>query len=359
MRINTLGALTVGAMLLAACASGTDDPDTDTAASTEDAASEDADAQEESDEAAEADETDEEDAATDERADWPEELVFGFVPSREADVLVDSADELADVLSEATDIPVEPFISQDYVGLVEAMASEQAHIGAFGPLALVRAIDRAGVEIILQSERRGTYTYHTQYMTNDPDKYCDDEPQADDDGFLWCNGTLETDEGPMGEDAIARIDGPTAFVDPSSASGYLIPALQLIDQGHDLNDLSTIFSGGHDNSVNAVYHGDVEVGLSFDDARGIMAEELSDVGEQVVVFAFSEEIPNDGMAVIGGLPDDLKQIIQQALIDYGETEEGQEVLYDLYEIDGLAPATAENYDVMRRADAELGDQFDG
>jgi phosphonate transport system substrate-binding protein len=345
MRMNKLAALSVGALLLAACGSGADDSDGAAAPPTEEAAPED------TDEGAE--------EATDERADWPEELVFGFVPSREADVLVESADELAAVLSEATGIPVAPFISQDYVGLVEAMASEQAHIGAFGPLALVRAIDRAGVEIILQSERRGTFTYHTQYMTNDPDKYCDDEPQADDNGFLWCNGTLEATEGPAGEDAIARIDGPTAFVDPSSASGYLIPALQLIEQGHDLNDLATIFSGGHDNSVNAVYHGDVEVGLSFDDARGIMAEELSDVGERVVVFAFSEEIPNDGMAVIASLPDELKQLIQQALIDYSGTEEGQEVLFNLYEIDGLAAATADTYDVMRRADAELGDQFDG
>lgn len=349
MRMRTFATFTAAAMLVTACGAGSDDGN---------------DAVAQTDTAAEVDDTaeptdDEQEPAEDDRADWPEELVFGFVPSREADVLVDSADELAAVLSEATGLPVEPFISQDYVGLVEAMASEQAHIGAFGPLALVRAIDRAGVEIILQSERRGTFSYHTQYMTNDPDKYCDDEPQADDDGFLWCNGTLEASEGPIGQDAIARIDGSTAFVDPSSASGYLIPALQLIEQGHDLNELSSIFSGGHDNSVNAVYNGDVEVGLSFDDARGIMLDELPDVGEKVVVFAFSDEIPNDGMAVIGGLPDELKLLIQQALIDYGTTEEGQEVLFNLYEIDGLAPATEATYDVMRRADAELGDQFDG
>ncbi len=346
MRIRTITALLAGAMLIAACGDADDGGEpatTETPAET-------------TEEAAPADDAPEE---ADDRADWPDQLVFGFVPSREADVLVDSADELAAVLSEATGIPVEPFISQDYVGLVEAMASEQAHIGAFGPLALVRAIDRAGVEIILQSERRGTFTYHTQYMTNAPEKYCDDEPQADDNGMLWCNGTLEAAEGPVGGDAIARIDGPIAFVDPSSASGYLIPALQLIEQGHDLSELTTTFAGGHDNSVSAVYHGDVEVGLSFDDARGIVTGELPDVGERVVVFAFSEEIPNDGMAVVGTLPDELKQLIQQALLDYAATEAGQEVLFELYEIEGLAPATADQYDVMRRADAELGDQFDG
>jgi phosphonate transport system substrate-binding protein len=337
--MRLMGALTVGAMLLAACGGADETPPPEATP----------------DPAPAAEEPDDE--ASDEFADWPERLVFGFVPSREADVLVISADALAEVLTSELGIEVESFISQDYVGLVEAMASEQAHIGAFGPLALVRAIDRAGVEIILQSERRGTFTYHTQYMTNDPDKYCDDEPQADDDGMLWCNGTLEATEGPIGDAAIARIDGPISFVDPSSASGYLIPALQLIENGHDLDALTTTFAGGHDNSVNAVYPGDVEVGLSFDDARVVVAGELPDVGERVVVFAFSEEIPNDGFAVVGSLPDDLKQAIQNVLIDYAATEQGAQVLFDLYEIEGLAPATADTYDVMRRADAELGDRF--
>lgn len=346
MRMRTLSAVVAGAMLLAACGTDADEPD--------DAAPEpEAEAPDDDDDA------DDDDAGDDDRADWPDELVFGFVPSREADVLVESADVLAEALSDALGISVEAFISQDYVGLVEAMASDQAHIGAFGPLALVRAVDRAGVEIILQSERRGTYTYHTQYMTNQPDKYCDDEPQADDNGFLWCNGTLEATEGPVGEDAIARIDGPVAFVDPSSASGYLIPALQLIEQGHDLDAMTTTFAGGHDNSVNAVYHGDVEVGLSFDDARTIVSEETPDVGERVVVFAFSEEIPNDGIAVSGALPESLRQAIQQALLDYAATPAGQEILDALYEIEGLAAASADEFDVMRRADAELGDQFDG
>lgn len=338
MKHRTWLAATMAASLLLAACGGADDPDpADTPDPTDQNGEE----------------------ATDDRADWPDRLVFGFVPSREADVLVDSIDELAAALSDGLGIEIEPFVSQDYVGLIEAMASDQAQIGAFGPLALVRAVDRAGAEIILKSQRRGTFTYHTQYMTNNPDKYCDDEPQADENGFLWCNGTLEADVGPQGEAAIARIDSTVAFVDPSSASGYLIPALQMIENGVDIDALQTVFAGGHDNSVNAVYNGDVEVGLSFDDARGIVSEELPDVGERVVVFAFSEEIPNDGIVVSGDLPQSLKDAIQQALLDYAATPEGQEILNAIYEIEGLAPADASEYDVMRRADQELGDQFDG
>ena len=295
------------------------------------------------------------------RSDWPEKLVLGLVPSREADVLVENAKPLGDALTEALGITVETYVPQDYTALTEAMASGQADIGAFGPLGIVRAQERAGVEFILQSERFGSYTYHTQYMTGDPDKYCDDEPQANEDGMLFCNGTLEADEGPVGGDAIGRLEEGTtlAFVDPTSTSGYLIPALQMIEAGVDIDALSSTFSGGHDASVIAVYNGDVEVGLSFDDARGIVAEEFPDVGEKVVVFAYSEEIPNDGFVIRADLPDSLKQAVVDAMLAYAETEDGQETLNAIYEIDGLREAVDGELDVVRRADEELGDQFEG
>jgi phosphonate transport system substrate-binding protein len=223
----------------------------------------------------------------------------------------------------------------------------------------VRAQERAGVELILQSERFGSATYHTQYMTNNPDKYCSDEVVEDEDGFKYCNGTLDAEEGPAGEESIASVDGTLSFVDPTSASGYLIPALQMIEAGVDIDSLDSTFAGGHDNSVLAVNSGDVEVGLSFDDARTTVIEEAPDVADNVVVFAYSEEIPNDGFVVRGDLPDDLKQAITDALLEYSATEEGQETLNAIYEIDALVPADDASLDVIRRADEELGDSFEG
>ena len=306
-------------------------------------------------------ETDTATEAAGDRADWPDKLVLGLVPSREADVLVENAKPLGDALSEALGIPVETFVPQDYTGLTEAMASGEADIGAFGPLGVVRAIDRAGVEFVLQSSRFGSFTYHTQYMTNDPDTFCQDEPQADEDGFLYCNGTLEAEEGPAGEDAIALIDADTrvAYVDPTSASGYLIPALQMIEAGVDIDAIQSTFSGGHDASVIAVANGDVEVGLSFDDARTTIVEENPEVGEQAIVFAYSEEIPNDGFVIRGDLPDSLKQAFVDAMLEYAETEDGQAVLESIYEITGLREADEADLDVIRRADEELGDTFEG
>ena len=315
-----------------------------------------------------------ESAAGDDTADWPDNIVIGFVPSREADTLVENIADLetalAEGLSEAAgrEITVEGFVPSDYTGLVTAMESGQAHIGAFGPFSLLQARDRAGAEIILQSERNGGATYHTQFFTNNPDKYCEDEPVENDRGdagtFLNCNGTDrdadERPEGPVAEDAIAGIEPGTtvSFVEETSASGYIFPATIFLNNDIDPEeDLERVFAGGHDASVIAVCEGDAEVGVSFDDARAI-AESTCDIANEVVVFAYGPEIPNDGWAVLADLPESLKEAITQTLLDYAGSEEGQATLEAIYEIDNLVPADEESFQIVEDAAEQLGIEGD-
>ncbi len=298
--------------------------------------------------------------ATSEAAEAPEELVIGFVPSREADALVETIQPVADALSEALGIPVTGIVSTDYTALVEAMNTGQAQIGAFGPFSLLQARDRAGAEIILQSERFGSATYHTQFMTNNPDKYCEDEPVEIEDGWLNCNGTDTAETGPVALDKVALIEEGTtvAFVEEASASGYIFPATILQQQGIDyVSGIEPLFAGGHDTSVVAVCEGDAEVGVAFDDARGA-AETDCDVASNVVVFAYGPEIPNDGWAVAGDLPAEMKDQIKQALLDYAGTEDGQATLEAIYEITGLGEADQEAFQIVEDAAAELGVEGD-
>ena len=292
----------------------------------------------------------------DPQADWPDGIVLGLVPSQEAEALIEDAEPLAEALEERLGIEVEAYVPQNYTGLVEAMGAGQADIGAFGPGGLVLAEERYGVEIILQSERFGSATYHTQWMTNNPDKYCEDEPTADEDGLLGCNGTTEAGEGPVGEEALPLVEGATvAWVDPASASGYLFPAAQLIDAGLDHEtDVEGIFAGGHPAAVIAVLDGTAEVGVSFDDARGGVMEERPEVADTVVTFAYSTEIPNDGWTVRAELPDSLKEAIKQALLDYAATEEGQATLDAIYEITGLVEADLDAFEVVRETAEKVG-----
>jgi phosphonate transport system substrate-binding protein len=300
-------------------------------------------------------------------AAWPDELVIGFVPSREAAALVETIQPISDYLTERLGIPVQGFVSTDYPGLVTAMETGQAHIGAFGPFAMLQAVDRAGAEVILQSERFGSPTYHTQFFTNDPDKYCTVSPPVENERttganpgtFLNCNGTERGPEdspiGPIGVEALTAVEaGATvAFVQETSASGYIFPATVFAVTGNHPDTLDRLFAGAHDAAVIAVCEGQAEIGVSFDDARP-EATTGCDVNGTVVVFAYGPEIPNDGIVVDGDLPEDLKLEIQRALIEYSESEEGSEVLQEVYNITRLTEPNLDALQIVRDAARELG-----
>ncbi|MHA6780338.1 phosphate/phosphite/phosphonate ABC transporter substrate-binding protein [Pseudonocardia saturnea] len=292
----------------------------------------------------------------------PQSLVLGLVPSAEVDQLVLDADQLAALISAELGIPVEPVVSESYAALVVAMQTGQADIGLFGPIALVQSVDQAGAVPILQSVRRDSPSYHTQWMTNDPAKYCTtpvvQAPNPEGNQFTFCNGTDTATEGPVGEEAIGKIvEGDTVmFVDESSASGYYYPATQIQEiTGIDpLTGIDAQFAGGHPNSVLAVARGDVPVGVSFDDARNDVFEEDPEIGSKVTVFAWSPEIPNDGVSVRGELPEETRTAIADAMTAVIGTPEGAAAFDAVYSIEGLVPADLEQLDVARQVAANFG-----
>ncbi|UFU05391.1 phosphate/phosphite/phosphonate ABC transporter substrate-binding protein [Ruania halotolerans] len=312
-----------------------------------------------SDEPAE-DETGGEQTGGDEEMADPEEIVLGLVPSQEMDSLVEDADQLGALIEAELGIPVTTNVTENYAALVTAMQTGQAQIGMFGPIALVQAADQADAEIILQSVRFGSSTYHTQWFTNDPDTYCLDDvvevENEDGSTYTFCNGADAAEAGPAGEDALALIeqDTPISMVDSSSASGYYYPATQLERvAGLDPLALNTQFAGGHPNSIINVASGDYPVGVSFDDARDNVVEENPQIGEEVTVFAYSDEIPNDGVAVAGDLSEDLQQRIADAMVAVMETEEGAAAYDAVYSIEGLVPADLDALDAARQVEANF------
>ncbi|MFY9712888.1 MAG: phosphate/phosphite/phosphonate ABC transporter substrate-binding protein [Microbacterium sp.] len=284
----------------------------------------------------------------------PESLVLALVPSQDQDGLVDTAAPLTDYLSEELGIEVTGVVSKDYQAAVEAMGAGQAQIGFLPSLQLWQANDMYDASVVLQTERNGNITYPAQFMTNNPDKYCSDEP-VERDGMLFCNGA-DAMKGPAGLDSIDKVEGAkVAILGPGSPAGYIYPMLALQETGLDTDsDIDQIPVTANDASVLAVYNGDAEVGFSFWDARTIVAKDTPDVGQKVVVFALTEEIPNDGVAVSADLSPELQKRITTALEEFSSTEEGSAILQSIYSITKLAPADPESLDVVARAAQTLG-----
>lgn len=278
-------------------------------------------------------------------------LVVGLVPSREANVLVDNAEPLAEYLTEALGQPVRVFVPQDYTGLVEAMGSGHADVGLIPPFAAMLGNERYGFETLLVSVRHGTATYRAQWMTNDP-SLCPTPPEPGDDGILHCDAPIDVIRG-------RRV----GFTDPSSTSGYLFPALQLMESGIDPEtDVQPVFLGGHDAAVIATYHGDVEIGVCWEGGHKLVEAELPDMGSKIIAFATTDPIPNDGVTVRADLDSALKDAIRQAFLDLAEREESQpkseRILWAIYEIDGFVPFEDGLHDVVERAFRQLRDKID-
>lgn len=278
---------------------------------------------------------------TDERG-WPRQLVLGLVPANEAEAMVDNLGPLADFLEQRLGLSVRAFVPQDYTGVVEAMGSGRADIGMLPPFAAMLGMRRYDIEPILVSVRNGETGYRSQWMTNDR-ALCDSDPVADARGMLSCQGRLEAIAGRS-----------VAFTDPNSTSGFLFPSLQLVELGMDPErELRRLFVGAHDAAVLAVYGGDVSVGVSYEDARGMVRPQFPDVGERVIVFAHSPRIPNDGVLLRADLPEDLKIAIREAFValtrEQAELPREQRVLWIIYEIDDFIPATPDIYDPVAAA----------
>ena len=323
-----------------------------------------------------------------------DKIIFGFVPSAEQTDLQDNIQPLMKVLSEGLGIEVEGFVTSDYSGLLVAMGSGQADVGAFNTLGYVNALNAfpTRLEAIAKIVRYGSGSYHGTFWTTDA-SVCKSTPVIG--AFENINGVPTLVEGSatmppdvaalqvgwgFGDDGmipeVRTIDGvevtvspglaceadlsvmigeEVLFVEEGSTSGYLYPSLQLKNAGISYtSDIVQRYAGSHDGVISGLYNGDAKFGVTYDDARRTMRKTNPDVGEKVIAFAITEEIPNDVVAVRSDLPADMKEKIYSILSDYIATDEGLAVMDEIYGWTGLVPAVNSEFDVVKQAAEEFG-----
>ena len=291
-------------------------------------------------------------AVTETGADWPSEITISLVPSIEGEDLAQALEPLTAYLSNGLGIEVNGVVATDYSATVEALGANQADVIITDAGSLYSAIDRYDAELVLRDIRFGASSYASIAMTNKPDKYCTDQPvlaiyPASGIELSYCNGTEEaasnaTGIGPISADSIGLIEAGTkvALQAATSPAGYQYPVVTMREAGIDTDsDIEQIPVEGNNNAVLAVYNGDAEVGFAFWDARTTVSEEAPDIAEKVVVFAYTDMIPNGGVAVSPDLPGDLVAELTNLLDIYADSsEEAATVMFDLV---GLSDWTAD------------------
>ncbi len=306
--------------------------------------------------------------AADPTADWPSEITISLVPSVEGEDLAQALDPLSAYLSAGLGIDVNGVVATDYSATVEALGANQADVIITDAGSLYNAIDRYDAKLVLRDIRFGASSYASIAMTNNPDKYCADEPilatyPASGIELSYCNGTEVAASsaggaGPVSAETIGNIEPGTrvALQAATSPAGYQYPVVTMREAGIDTDkDIEQIPVEGNNNAVLAVYNDDAEVGFAFWDARTTVSEEAPDIAEKVVVFAYTDMIPNGGVAVSSELPDDLVDQLTELLDVYADSsEEAASVMFDLV---GLSDWTAETADDEIARYGEVLEQF--
>ncbi len=238
-------------------------------------------------------------------------LVMAFVPSGEAQTILQTGNRVAHLLEIATGYSFESFVATSYAGVIEAMGANRADIGWLNTFSYVIAHQKYGVEVRLVTVRFGLPYYRAEIIA-----------QAN-----------------SGVNSLADLQGKRfAFVDPASTSGYLFPLAGLKKAGYDPQKFfgQTVFAGSHNNVALAVYQGRVDAGAVYEDARGSVQKTLPDVMQKVKVVWRSDPIPNDTVSLREGLPAEVKDRVTKALLRFSEQPAGLDALKALYEIEALA-----------------------
>src|SRR5207249_10735448 len=228
-------------------------------------------------------------------------VVLAFTPSQEGAVIATSGNAIKAALERATGLSWKVTPMTSYAAQVEAMCAGSVDVGFFAPLQMTLLLGRGcGTPVIgaLRKDDTGALstTYKSQILV-----------KAD-----------------SGINDISGLKGKKfAFVDPLSASGFVYPTLAIKNKtGQEPKTFfsSTIFAGGHPQAALAVYQGTVDGAATFIDARDSLVATAPDIKTKTKVIDTAGPIPNDGVAVAKGFPDDIAKQVKQALIDYSKTD---------------------------------------
>ena len=251
-----------------------------------------------------------------------EVLRWGLIPADDAAEMLRQYQVVVDYLEGRLDMEIELQVTNDYTAAIEAMRNKHIDMAWFGPFSYILAVEQADAEALVNGFRRDTKraTYKSIIIT-----------RAD-------SGIKTLDD----------LKGRSfAFVDPASTSGNLIPRKMLIENGIDPdNDFSTIFYAGSHNAVGlAVNNSKVDAGAIGDTTYNrMLKEEQIDPEVDIIIFE-SPPIPGSPIAVRGDLPQDLKDRIQQALIEMDQ----QTILKvgGWGDIEKYVKVTDSDYDIIR------------
>jgi phosphonate transport system substrate-binding protein len=230
-------------------------------------------------------------------------------------------------------IEVELATPQSYDALVAMFAQGQVDIGWLPPIPFV-GLERAKLAIPLVSHHRGSVSGFDAVLValHDP--------------------SLVTLYGLVGKRA--------AWVDPLSASGYVLPRIQLMALGIDPRTTfgSERFYLSHEASVRAVLARQADVAATYarhdEDGKLVRGSwsRIEGADAALRVIASFGAVPPDVVAARMDVPEDLRERLAKALMAMSSDDASAFIVRDLFGVDDFRPWTESGHESLRRAMAD-------
>lgn len=249
-------------------------------------------------------------------------IKFFLVPGQDAHVLETNGKVIEKWLSKETGLHFKIAIPLNYISVVESFGSKKADMALINTFGAILAKEKYQANIRLRGIHFGRDFYNGQIIVR--------------------KNKIKT---------LKELTGKKfAFVDPASASGYLMAA-DLFEK-NKIHPKEVIFAGGHDTAVMMVYQGKVDGASTFyspeshgapQDARKLVKTQHPDVFEKVTILSLTDAIPNDPVIFSKDFPLELQEKIAASLKKWIKTPQGQEVMMTLYNMNDLRDSSNDEY----------------
>jgi phosphonate transport system substrate-binding protein len=267
-----------------------------------------------------------------------DEVVFGFNPAENVDVVQANSEIFAKYYKEHTGKTIKTFIATDYTALIEAMRAGRIDFAFLPPFSFVKGETIAKAKVLLKAVRKGKAHYYSAIIV-----------RAD-----------------KGINTLDDLKGKSiAWTDPSSTAGHMIPKAAIMNQFKVEPDQffgKQVFAGAYDSVLLSVLNGTVDAGAVFSDdesgAEGAHTQLLKTPEEQkkLKVIFVSKPITGDTMSTTEAFAAKHPEIVEKTvklLEEMSNSEEGKKILKDLYRIDSMIKADTKDYEPIREAAKQL------
>lgn len=300
-----------------------------------------------------------------------DELVVYFVPSRDPAEILEATEPLSEMLKaelsnlgyDFENIKIEVGTSFEAVG--EALSSGTAQVGFIPGGTYVLYDD--GVDVALTATRFGL-----NHDSENPADWNTAPTENTDDKVKYYRSLVIAGPSEKGQELAAKVNNGEKLTlediqsatwgvssNTTSPAGYIYPSLWLKENfGISITDLKNkVALDNYATSLSQLASGQIDVMVTYADARLDYAEQwnssfgrTASIWDETNVIGVTDGVYNDTISVTkdSSMTPELKEAIQQAFINIGNTEEGQEII-SIYSHKGYEIGNNSDYDAEREA----------